>query len=118
MVYVIALTVILGAIDLYYYLSKDLNQFKKYDTPHLKLLPLLGNMAPSALRKMSLPELVKKVYDVDLKARYVGMYDFIISVIMWRDINPINTIALKRYDMFMDHQSFITEQQEQLLGSR
>ncbi|XP_032683018.1 uncharacterized protein LOC116849715 [Odontomachus brunneus] len=116
MVYVIVLSVIAGAVGLYYFLFKDLNRFKKYDIPHLKPLPFLGNTAASTFRTVSVPKLIQKIYNIHPEAKYVGLYDFKTPLIMLRDTELIKSIALKNVDMFLDHRVFVTEEQEPLFG--
>jgi len=43
MIFIIALSVIAGALSIYYFLFKDLNYFKKYGIPYKPPIPLLGN---------------------------------------------------------------------------
>ncbi|XP_032683013.1 cytochrome P450 9e2-like [Odontomachus brunneus] len=116
MVYVIILSVIAGALGLYYYLYKDLNVFKKHNIPHLKPLPLVGNMGPSILRKQSITELLKKIYDMYPEAKYVGVYELTNPIIMLRDIELIKSIGLKHFDNFMDHRSLVTKDQDPLFS--
>ncbi|KYM94811.1 PREDICTED: cytochrome P450 9e2-like [Cyphomyrmex costatus] len=116
MVYIIALSVIAGALGLYYFLFKDLNYFKKYGIPHVKPLPIVGNMGPTFVRLQSLAGLVKDIYNIHPEAKYVGMFDMTTPIVVIRDPELIKSIALKHFDMFMDHRSFINEDQDPLFG--
>ncbi|KAG5348100.1 CP9E2 protein, partial [Acromyrmex charruanus] len=116
MIYVIALSVIAGALGLYYFLFKDLNYFKKYGIPHKRPLPIVGNMGPTFLRLQSLSELVKTIYNLHPEAKYVGMFDMNVPLVVIRDPELIKSIALKHFDSFMDHRSFINEDQDPLFG--
>lgn len=116
MIYAIALSLIVGALGIYYYLFKDLNFYKKHGIPHAKPLPLLGNMGPIFLRHQSLPDLVKWIYNLNPDAKYVGMYDLTKPLTVIREPELIKSITLKHFDMFPDHRSFIDETQDPLIG--
>ncbi|XP_072749236.1 cytochrome P450 9e2-like [Anoplolepis gracilipes] len=116
MIYVIALTVIVGALGLYYYIFKDLNFFKKHGIPHRKPVPLLGNMAGSIFRRESIADLVKNTYDLHPEAKYVGMFDMTTPIMVIRDLELIKSITLKNFDLFPDHRTFIEEHQDPLFG--
>ncbi|RLU15510.1 hypothetical protein DMN91_012504 [Ooceraea biroi] len=116
MVYVIVLSLIVGALGLYYLLFKNMSLFKKHGIPHLMPLPLIGNMGPSLIRRQAVAELVKSTYDVNPDAKYVGMYDFTRPIIMIRDPELIKLITLKHFDTFMDHRAFVDETQDIIFG--
>jgi cytochrome P450 family 9 len=116
MIYIIVLSVIAGALGLYYFLFKNLNYFKKHGIPYKPPVPLLGNMGPSLLRRQSVAELVKDLYNLHPEAKYVGMFDMTVPIIMLRDIELIKSITLKHFDQFPDHRSFVNETQDPLFG--
>ncbi|XP_011865317.1 PREDICTED: cytochrome P450 9e2-like [Vollenhovia emeryi] len=116
MVYVIALSLIAGALGLYYYLFKDLNYFKKHGIPHKPPLPILGNMGPAFLRLKSIAEFVSEIYNLNPDAKYVGMFDLNVPVVMLRDPELIKFITLKHFEKFPDHRAFINEEQDPLFG--
>jgi len=110
------LSVIAGALSIYYFLFKDLNYFKKHGIPYKTPIPLLGNLGPSMLRLRPITETVKDIYNVHSEAKYVGMFDMTDPIIMIRDLELIKSIALKHFDMFTDHRSFVDENQDKLFG--
>jgi cytochrome P450 family 9 len=116
MIYVIALSVIAGALGLYYFLFKNLNYFKKHGIMYKPPIPLLGNMGPSIFRRQSIAELVKELYNLHPEAKYIGMFDMTVPIIIIRDIELIKSIALKHFDIFPDHRSFVDETQDPLFG--
>ncbi|XP_067212815.1 cytochrome P450 9e2-like [Linepithema humile] len=116
MVYIIALSVIAGALGIYYFLLKDLNFFKKHGIPHIKPLPVVGNMGPSLFRRQSVADLVKSIYDLNPDAKYVGLYDLTTPLTVIRDPELIKSITLKHFDTFMDHIAFVEETQDPLFG--
>lgn len=114
--YVIALSVIAGALGLYYVLFKNLDLFKKHGIPHLKPLPLVGNMGSTLLRTQSMAEVTKKVYDRYPEAKYSGIYDMTSPLIMLRDVDLIKSITLKNFETFLDHRIFIPDGQDPMFS--
>ncbi|XP_039307038.1 cytochrome P450 9e2-like [Solenopsis invicta] len=115
MIYVIVLSVIAGALGLYY-LFKDLNYFKKYGVPYIKPFPIVGSMGPMLLRTQSVHDFVKSIYSAYPDARYVGLYDVKTPIVMLRDIELIKSVTLKHFDMFIDHIGFVDENQDKFFG--
>ncbi|XP_029663904.1 cytochrome P450 9e2-like [Formica exsecta] len=116
MVYLIALTVIAGALGLYYYIFKNVNFFKKRGIPYKTPFPILGNMAGIIFRRENLFDVAKNMYDLHPEAKYVGMFDMTTPIIVIRDPDLIKSIALKNFDLFPDHRTFIEEHQDPLFG--
>ncbi|XP_011263155.2 cytochrome P450 9e2 [Camponotus floridanus] len=116
MVYIIVLSVIVGALGIYYYFFKDLNIFKKHGIPYKTPLPLFGNMLGLFLRRDSIVNFVNNLYKLHPEAKYVGMFDLTNSIIVIRDLELIKSIGLKNFDLFPDHISFIEEDQDPLFG--
>ncbi|XP_012223711.2 cytochrome P450 9e2-like [Linepithema humile] len=116
MVYLIVLSVIAGALGIYYFLLKNLNIFKKHGIPHIKPLPLLGNSAPMLLRRQSPADFIKLIYNLNPDAKYVGIYDLTKPTTVIRDPELIKSVTLKHFDTFMDHVGFVEETQDPLFG--
>ncbi|CAL1686488.1 unnamed protein product [Lasius platythorax] len=116
MVYVIALTVIAGALGLYYYFFKNLDFFKKHSIPYKTPFPIFGNMGALIFRRESMADLVKNTYNLHPEAKYVGMFDMTNPLIVIRDPDLIKSIALKYFDLFPDHRTMIEEHQDPLFG--
>ncbi|XP_011633772.1 cytochrome P450 9e2-like [Pogonomyrmex barbatus] len=117
MIYIIILSTIAGALILYYFLFKNMNYFKKYGIPHVKPLPIVGNMGPAIFRQQSLTDFVKMMYNLNPNAKYVGMYDFWQNpIIVLRDLELIKSVTLKHFDNFMDHFGVLDEQQDPFFG--
>ncbi|KAL6425639.1 hypothetical protein ACFW04_009634 [Cataglyphis niger] len=116
MVYVIVLTVIVGALSLYYYIFKNLNFFKKYGIPYKRPFPILGNMAGVIFRRENLFDLAKNMYNLHPEAKYVGMFDTTTPIVVIRDPDLIKSIALKNFDLFPDHRAFMEEYQDPLFA--
>ncbi|XP_011699841.1 PREDICTED: cytochrome P450 9e2-like [Wasmannia auropunctata] len=112
----ILLSLLAGAIAVYYYFFKNLSFFEKYGIIHVSPVPVVGNMAPVFLRQSSLAELIQKVYNLNQDAKYVGFFDGMNPVVMIRDPDLIKTIAVKSFDLFPDHRGFIDEVNDPLFG--
>jgi len=115
--YAVILSLIAGALILYYFLFKNLDLFKKHGIPYLTPLPLIGNMGSIVMRRQGISDLVTSTYNVDPVAKYVGMYDRTTPIIMLRDPELLKLIALKHTDSFMDHRDIVTQDQDNLFGN-
>ncbi|CAL1686503.1 unnamed protein product [Lasius platythorax] len=116
MVYVIALTVIAGALGLYYYFFKKLDFFKKHGIPYKTPLPIFGNLGTLLFHRESIAYLIKNIYNLHPEAKYVGMFFMINPVVMIRDPDLIKSIMIKNFDLFSDRRTIIEEYQDPLLG--
>ncbi|XP_067204830.1 cytochrome P450 9e2-like [Linepithema humile] len=112
----ILLSILAGTIAVYYCFLKDLNFFKKHGILHISPWPVLGNMGPVFLRQLSMVELVKKIYNLNQDAKYVGFFDSTNPVVMIRDLDIIKSISVRNFEMFSDHRNFITEDSEPLIA--
>jgi cytochrome P450 family 9 len=84
--------------------------------PHKPPIPLLGNMAPFVFRRTSHMENLQNIYNMFPNAKYFGLYDFGRPAIVIRDPDLINTIAIKQFDNFCDHRSFVNQDVEPIIS--
>ncbi|XP_072758017.1 cytochrome P450 9e2-like [Anoplolepis gracilipes] len=114
MVYIIiALSVIVGALGIYYYhLFKDLNFFQTHGIPHKTPFPILGNMARLFFRRESMDVFIKNTYNLHPEAKYVGLFDMRTPIVMIRDLDLIKSIAVTNFDFFANRRAFNEENQE------
>lgn len=112
----IALSVIAILIACYYYYLKNLNVFKRYGIPHIPPKPIVGNLGPVLTMKCSMVEMVKKVYNLDSEAKYVGFYDLGVPMIYIRDVELVKAIGMKNFDHFQDHLGFFDTSIDTLFG--
>jgi cytochrome P450 family 9 len=54
-------------------------------------------------------ENVQRIYNMFPNAKYFGLYDFVTPAFVIRDPDLINTIAIKQFDNFCDHNNFVNE---------
>ncbi|XP_012529710.1 cytochrome P450 9e2 isoform X2 [Monomorium pharaonis] len=116
MYYVIVLSVIAGALSLYYFLFKSLNYFKKHKVPYITAFPIVGSLGPMLLRIQSIADYTKSLYNLYPDAKYVGLYELKTPNVMLRDPELIKSVTLKHFDMFMDHISSLDESQDKYFG--
>ncbi|XP_011695538.1 PREDICTED: cytochrome P450 9e2-like [Wasmannia auropunctata] len=115
MIYIIALSVIVGALGLYYLFLKNLNDFKKHGIPHLPP-SLLGSTLFRLLPQKPLTEILKYLYNLHPEAKYIGIFDINVPLVILRDPEIIKSITLKNFEIFPDHRNFIDENQDPLFG--
>ncbi|XP_011303493.1 cytochrome P450 9e2-like [Fopius arisanus] len=102
---------------LLYVILKEDNYFKDYGIPHLKPLPILGNMGGTFTRRISFFDLIQKIYDLNRNAKYVGVHDFNTPIIMIRDRELGKIITVKSFDHFVNHRKFIDPNLDPLFGN-
>ncbi|KAL6419938.1 hypothetical protein ACFW04_004789 [Cataglyphis niger] len=98
-----------ACVCLYYFMLSKLSHFKRQKVPYVQPIPLLGNMAPFIFRRMSLVDMIQKVYNLFPDAKYCGFYDFVTPVYVIRDPDLITTITIRNFDNFCDHRNFVNE---------
>lgn len=96
---------------MYYFVLSKFSHFERLKVPHVRPIPLLGNMTPFIFQRESLVELICRVYNLFPEAKYVGFYDLTRPVYLIRDPELIATIAIKNFDNFCDHRNFVSDQE-------
>ncbi|XP_044015561.1 cytochrome P450 9e2-like [Aphidius gifuensis] len=100
-----------------YFQSGKVKYFEKHEIPHIKPWPLLGNMGASLFRRISVFHYIQNVYNINKDAKYVGFYDFGSPTVLIRDPELIKSIAIKNFDHFVNHRSFVNPEVEPLFGN-
>ncbi|XP_076663920.1 cytochrome P450 9e2-like [Andrena cerasifolii] len=111
-----ALLAAIAILLLCYLLWQPLGYFKNLGIPHEPANPILGNMAPIMFQRNSIAEELQRLYRRYPEARYFGFYNFSTPVIVIRDPELITMIAVKHFDQFPDHQGFVDEDLDPLMG--
>ncbi|KYN44186.1 Cytochrome P450 9e2 [Trachymyrmex septentrionalis] len=112
----ILLSLLTGAIAIYYYFFKNLKFFEKHGITHIPPWPIVGNMGPVFLRQRSIAENIQKVYYLNKDAKYVGFFDGMNPIVMIRDPDLIKAIGVKNFETFPDHRAFVDEVNDPLFG--
>ncbi|XP_011175440.1 cytochrome P450 9e2 [Solenopsis invicta] len=107
--FTLLLSIVVASICLYYFIISKLTHFERLKIPHVRPIPLLGNMAPFVFGRIAPMELMQKIYHLFPDAKYYGFYDFTKPMIVIRDPELISTIAIKQFDNFSDHYGFVNE---------
>lgn len=76
----------------------------------------MGNLGSVFLRRLTLTELVKKLYFLNEDAKYVGFFDGTTPAVLIRDLELIKTIGVRNAENFPDHRAFIDDINDPLLG--
>jgi cytochrome P450 family 9 len=84
---------------------------------HIELVPILGNNAPIFFRSTSFAIHSQNLYKRYPDARWYGLFDFNTPTVMLKDPNLIRDICIKNFDTFIDHDSFVTEEMDPIIGS-
>lgn len=117
MAWTLLLTLLAVALGLCYYVFRSENKFQTLGLPHIKPLPIFGNMAPVLLKQCALIDVINKVYKLNTDARYVGFFDFSDPVFLIRSPDLIKDIAVKYFDHFIDHRKIVDVSQDPLFGT-
>lgn len=91
---------------LYHYIRYKQRFFERLGIPHLKPTFLVGNQGAVILRKRSIFEQVRWLYDQVQNVRYVGFYDFMTPTIIIKDPELLRELTIKHFDNFTDHADF------------
>ncbi|XP_033230462.1 cytochrome P450 9e2-like [Belonocnema kinseyi] len=106
-----------GGLGIYlFYNLKKLKMFKSSGIPHIAPIPLFGNMMPVMFRRISMGNMIKKMYDNFSNAKYFGVYDFMNPVIVLRDLELVKSVGVKNFESFPNHRTFVEETWDPLFG--
>nr|ACE75343.1 cytochrome P450 [Glyptapanteles indiensis] len=111
----IVLAVLTGLVIIYYFVFRE-NYFDKYGIPHLKPSAIFGNMAPIIFQRDTFVGHVTSIYNVHKDAKYVGLHDFSMPVIMIKDLELIKSITVKHFDNFIDRRGVVDPEIDSLFG--
>ncbi|KAG8040148.1 hypothetical protein G9C98_000718 [Cotesia typhae] len=110
----ILLTVL--AVLLTYFIVRQMTYWSLRKVPHLRPIPLMGNMTSFFTRSQSPAEFSRKIYLKHSEIPYVGLMRFNTPVLLINSPELIKEIFIKNFDNNPDHLSFITEEFDPILG--
>ena len=99
------LALIAIALSIYYYLQRKYDYFEKRGIPHKKPLPLLGNTWKAMFKFETWAQMYTELYNINRDAKYVGFYEFMLPIILIRDVELAKQIMVKHFDHFKDHRT-------------
>ncbi|CAF4823385.1 unnamed protein product [Pieris macdunnoughi] len=101
---------------LYIYLRQVYSRFSKHGVKYIKPLPILGNMAPTLLRKCHFVEDLENYYRKFPEERFVGRFEFMVPTVLVRDLDLMKKVTIKDFENFMDHRGFADEAVEPIFA--
>ncbi|KAI4501172.1 hypothetical protein M0802_003545 [Mischocyttarus mexicanus] len=105
----IILSLVIVILSIYYYVIYNYSYFKRIGLPYLEPWPILGNLGPAIFGRKTLADISINAYNVNLEAKYIGLFDMINPILMIRDPELIKAISLKHFDHFPNHRGFVDE---------
>ncbi|XP_078034045.1 uncharacterized protein LOC144468454 [Augochlora pura] len=106
---------VVSVAALYYYLKRVFSYFRDRGIPQVE--SSLTNMMKMIFQRMTMAELVLKIYRTHPDAKYIGTYDIFKPAIMIRDVELMKSILVKNFDHFQDHRMFIADPEEPLFAN-
>ncbi|XP_012222890.1 cytochrome P450 9e2-like [Linepithema humile] len=106
------LTILTAGVCFYYFILSKLSHFERLKIPHIRPIPLLGNMVSYVFGHASLMDNLRNIYNLFPDAKYFGFYEFMRPIYVIRDPDLINTITIKNFDNFCDHLNLTNEKIE------
>lgn len=104
---------VLKAVSLLY---RQFYYWKNRGVPYIGGMPFFGTGWRMLFRRMSMVEYGQFLYNWDQSLRYVGIMDFATPAVMVRDAELIKDVAVKNFDNFPDHRSFVDENIDPIFG--
>ncbi|KAF5289036.1 hypothetical protein FQA39_LY03915 [Lamprigera yunnana] len=98
-----------------YKVIKPLSYWKDRDVVHEKPYPLIGGMANVVFQRKTISDHTRDLYKKFIKHRYFGFHQFNRPVLYIRDLDLIKKIAIKDFDHFIDHNTFIPKDVDPLM---
>ncbi|XP_050497945.1 cytochrome P450 9e2-like [Diabrotica virgifera virgifera] len=99
---------------LYYYVTWLQNYWTRRKVPQGDTVWLFGDLFWFILRRESTAAWVKRVYDIFPNTRYSGSYQFTTPTLIIKDVDLIKKIAIKDFDTFPDHRTYVPETSDPL----
>ncbi|KAJ8728449.1 hypothetical protein PYW08_016834 [Mythimna loreyi] len=88
------------------HLRQVYSTFSRNGIKHFKPIPLFGNMFKFILRQEHVAYNLCDLYNSFPKERFVGRFEFLIEVIVLRDLELIKKVTVKDFEYFLDHRGF------------
>ncbi|XP_020280575.1 cytochrome P450 9e2-like [Pseudomyrmex gracilis] len=101
----ILLSIVIGVFSINY-LFKNFNFFKRHGVIHISPIPILGSMSPVIFRQTSLVDFIKKMYNLNMDAKYIGMYATTNPVFLLHDPELIKAVLVKNFEVFPNRRGF------------
>nr|ACE75341.1 cytochrome P450 [Glyptapanteles indiensis] len=93
------------------------NYFAKRGIPYKTPLPVLGNMWKVIFRRATGVDVINEVYNCEPEAKYVGIFEFTVPVVVIKDLDLIKDITVKHFDHFVNHRASVDSERDALMGN-
>ncbi|XP_014227581.1 cytochrome P450 9e2-like [Trichogramma pretiosum] len=108
--------VLIIAILLLYRLIRKRHNFNDSGIPQPPETLIIGSTGLNIIKRLHLSDIVKKWYNYDKDAKYIGLHLLMQPVIMLRDVDLVKTILIRDFAHFTDHKSIMSESLDPLLA--
>ncbi|XP_020280584.1 cytochrome P450 9e2-like [Pseudomyrmex gracilis] len=99
--WVILLSIVIGAFGIYYFFER-FNFFKRHGVIHITGV---GNMLSLIFSQISIVDFIKKAYNFNRDAKYIGMYTTNPAILL-RDPELIKAVLIKHFEVFPNREGF------------
>lgn len=90
------------------------NYWKRKGVIQRDPFPILGENADLIFKLNSFAQIIQRAYNFGENLRYVGVYQMMQPILVIRDPELIKQIAVKDFDVFMDHYPIIKNEVDPL----
>lgn len=112
----IILTLIISFLGIHLFFYRKVYTFYQAGIPYLTPWPIFGNLTGLILKKTSLSQLLKDIYNLNPQAKYVGFFEFSTPVILIRDPELVKSITIKNFDTFTNRRGFADESEDKFVS--
>ncbi|KAL6260838.1 hypothetical protein P5V15_008514 [Pogonomyrmex californicus] len=104
-------------VALYIYLTRNYKHWQKHGIPTIdEALPGFGHMLPVISMKTYFGDFCRKIYDDAKSYSMVGIYDFMVPVLMIRETELIKTVLQTNFSNFSENAVFLDPKLDPLVA--
>ena len=90
-------------IGLYLYFTRNFNFWQKLGVPYVKPTLFVGSLKECVLLKTSMGQKLQEIYTENNDKPYVGIFSFDRPSLLIRDVEFLNNIMVKDFQIFTNH---------------
>ncbi|KAG4075135.1 hypothetical protein HA402_006152 [Bradysia odoriphaga] len=109
--------IVLVLYGIYKFVTLNNDYFQKRGIAHMKPTFFLGNMGPFLLRLQTPYEFANTMYRMFPRQKIIGIFDMRKPTYCLRDPELLKQLAVKDFDHFEDHRSFVDEKVDAMFGN-
>jgi len=103
-------------IGLYFYFNRNFNFWHKLGVPYVKPTPFVGSLKECVLRRTTIGQHFRKIYDECSVTSYVGIFSFDQPSLLIRDLELVKNILVKDSQSCTDRVVMFNEEVDPLLS--